>query len=172
MTEEKQYRRGELNILFVGFPAHHPAVTDQGWDPVKVDKGLKSQLEELVNAGYSTKTVWFGPERGIEPMLESLKERRWDGVVVGFGVRGGNTLEVTVHFENIINGLRVHAPHARIMFNYNPTSTLEAVQRAFPLSQEGDAKPATNFGEHIYCDEELCPTAPAGWLEASKPRQI
>lgn len=33
-------------------------------------------------------------------MLESLKERRWDGVVVGFGVRGGNTLRVTIHFES------------------------------------------------------------------------
>lgn len=34
----------------------------QGWDPAKVDKGLKSQLEELVAAGYNTVTVWNGPE--------------------------------------------------------------------------------------------------------------
>lgn len=98
-------------------------------------------------------------------MLESLEERKWDGVIVGFGVRGGSNLEVTIHFESkpsahvisgnscitlrsgstdIINGLRVHAPHTRIMFNYNPTSTLEAVQRAFPLL-EGSGHPATNY---------------------------
>lgn len=37
---------------------------------------------------------------------------------------------------DIINGLRVHAPHARVMFNYNPTSTLETVQRAFPIDEK------------------------------------
>lgn len=43
-----------------------------------------------------------------------------------------------------MNGLRIHAPHARIIFNYNPTSTLEAVPRAFPL-MSGDGRPAVNF---------------------------
>jgi hypothetical protein len=36
----------------------------------------------------------------MKPLLASLKERKWDGVIVGFGVRGGNTLEVTIHFES------------------------------------------------------------------------
>lgn len=40
-----------------------PAVIDQEWDPAQVDKGLKSQLLELAEAGYNIKEVWFGPEK-------------------------------------------------------------------------------------------------------------
>ena len=96
-------------------------------------------------------------------MNESIAERRWDGVIVGFGVRGGNTLEVTHHFESgeincnsfppadaplyragLVNSARVLAPEAVLMFNYNPTSTLESVQRGLPL---GDCSnhPGTNY---------------------------
>jgi hypothetical protein len=45
-----------------------PAVISQGWDPAKVDKGLKSQLVELVEAGYNAITVWNGPEVSITPL--------------------------------------------------------------------------------------------------------
>jgi hypothetical protein len=56
---------------------------------------------------------------------------------------------------DIINGLRVHAPHARVIFNYNPTSTLEAVQRAFPIDEKS-AGSAVNY---------VCIACPEGELE-------
>lgn len=56
-----------------------------------------------------------------------------------------------IRITDIINGLRVNAANARVMFNYNPTSTLEAVQRAFPLGSDG-GKPAINY---VRCQENI-----------------
>jgi hypothetical protein len=36
----------------------------------------------------------------MQPIIEALKARKWDGVIVGVGVRGGTTLDVTIHFES------------------------------------------------------------------------
>ena len=52
----------------------------------------------------------------------------------------------------MINILRTQATQATMMFNYNPTSTLEAVQRNFPLSEEERKKPGIDYGERILFD--------------------
>lgn len=45
-----------------GLPPYHPDVLAQGYDGDKVAAGLKAQLAELVNAGYNSKELFWGPE--------------------------------------------------------------------------------------------------------------
>ncbi|KAK9898897.1 hypothetical protein P389DRAFT_188279 [Cystobasidium minutum MCA 4210] len=153
----------KVNILFIGLPAYHPHVISQGYDPAVVDQGLKQQLQALVAAGYNTKEVWFGPEEVIDPLLESLRERKWDGIIIGFGIRGDPGLEATIHLEEIIAGLQAEAKKIKIMFNRSPITNIEAVTRNFGLTG-CENKPGINYGEHIYCAPEVCSTAPPGWL--------
>lgn len=44
---------GEVNVFYTGFPAYHPLVEAQGWDPVRVDVGLRNDTQNLINAGYN-----------------------------------------------------------------------------------------------------------------------
>jgi hypothetical protein len=145
-------------------------VVRQGFNATQVELGLQGQLLELVSLGYNTKEVFYGPEFGADPVLESLHERKWDGVIVGFGSRGDPTLAGTIHFEReysstlrprnpllttlhmmpvnstgTLNAIRETSPKTVFMFNYSPTSTVEAVQRAFPLSGCDDHRPGTNY---------------------------
>ena len=36
-----------------GFPPYHPLVSAQGWDPARVEIGLRNDTYELVKAGYN-----------------------------------------------------------------------------------------------------------------------
>jgi hypothetical protein len=44
---------GEVNIFYTGFPPHHPLVEAQGWDPIRVDIGLRNDTLNLISAGYN-----------------------------------------------------------------------------------------------------------------------
>jgi len=49
-----------------------------------------------------------------------------------------------LHFIEIINGLVKHAPKTKMMFNRNPVTNIEAVQRNFPLTG-CENKPGVNY---------------------------
>lgn len=147
----------KYNILFTGFPPYHPLVTAQHPGD-EAAAGLSEELKELVAAGYNTKELFFGPEEGMAPLERALKEKKWDGVVIGFGVRGAGALVPTIHFEKLVNTVK-RGTDAKVplMFNYNPWFTLEAVQRWLPL---GDcaARQGTNYGAEIVCAvPKVCP---------------
>ena len=63
-------------------------------------------------------------------------------------------LLTSLRSSDIINTVAKKAPNAKFMFNYNPTSSLEAVRRGFPV---GDCtnRPGANYGETIICS--VCP---------------
>ena len=44
---------GKVNVFYTGFPPDHPLVAAQGWDPVRVDTGLRNDTRNLINAGYN-----------------------------------------------------------------------------------------------------------------------
>jgi hypothetical protein len=62
-------------------------------------------------------------------MITSLEGKKWDGIVIGFGVRGNP--EMTVLFEEIVDAVRKHAPQAKLMFNSSPETSLDAIKRHF-----------------------------------------
>lgn len=85
------------------------------------------------DAGYDYTTSFYGPGSvGTNHVISELKRKHYDGVMIGFGVRGNPDL--TVWFEEIVNIVREHAPHAKFMFNADPQSSLEAAKRWFPIA--------------------------------------
>lgn len=60
-------------------------------------------------------------------LVAALTERPWDVVVVGGGIR--KTEQLLPLLEEIMNLIRIHAPHAAIAFNTNGGDSVEAAQR-------------------------------------------
>jgi len=56
-----------------------------------------------------------------------LKQKRWDCVMIGAGVR--TVPSNFMLFEKLINVVHEHAPQAKICFNTMPNDTAAAVKR-------------------------------------------
>jgi hypothetical protein len=56
-----------------------------------------------------------------------LKQKRFDCVLIGAGVRTNQTNFML--FEKLINVVHEHAPQAKLCFNQLPSDTAEAVKR-------------------------------------------
>jgi hypothetical protein len=56
-----------------------------------------------------------------------LEQKRFDCILIGAGVR--TNPRNFMLFENLINVVHEHAPHARLCFNTLPSDTAEAVKR-------------------------------------------
>lgn len=121
-------------VIAVGLPWDHPMVKGKFGDEIAnaVREGLKKMVVDMKDLGYDYKQFFLGPEQGMTPLIDELKGKNWDGVLVGFGVRGNPDL--TVFFEQIVNTAREHAPAAKLLFNSSPESTVDAVKRWFPTA--------------------------------------
>ena len=117
-------------VLMVGLPWNHHTITSR-FDANAIRVNLEQTEASMNDAGYDFKPCYIGPEQGMTPLIDELSLKRWDGVVIGFGVRGNSDL--TVFFEQIVNVVREHAPTAKLLFNSSPGSTLDAAKRWFPV---------------------------------------
>lgn len=75
----------------------------------------------------------IGPDDVLarDALVTQLREKKYDGVIIVFGVRGAPDL--TVFFEEVANTVKNTLPTAPLLFNSSPPSTLNAVKRNFPL---------------------------------------
>ena len=146
-------------ILLIGLPSEcvrrprgpadphgHKIVKESGIDPEMVAKGLAKIEGDLHGAGYSN--FVFMPLAPEEPdwrdRLSAELDNKVDGVCIGFGVRG--QAACTEFFEQLVQRAPVFtrvaeradivakSPSTKLCFNTSPPSTLQAVQRNFPLS--------------------------------------
>lgn len=63
----------------------------------------------------------------VEEVENQLKDRKWFGFMIGFGVRG--TPEFTPLFEAAVNASREVSPQTRLMFPTGPDKIYEAIVR-------------------------------------------
>ena len=94
----------------------------------RVMAGVTADQERLKAIGYDARNCLtdFG-ETAEAFVLAQLKERQFDCIMIGAGVRAIPTHFIL--FEKLINLVHEHAPNARICFNTKPTDTAEAVLR-------------------------------------------
>ena len=99
-----------------------------GMDAAKVQAGLKSSEEELTRLGYSVQMCLtdFG-ETAEEVVRSRLKQNRFDGILIGAGVRT-NPSNLLL-FEKLVNVVHEYAPQAKLCFNTLPSDTAAAVRR-------------------------------------------
>jgi hypothetical protein len=102
-----------------------------GHNPHETRKALETVDAVFKDTAYDFKAVYFGPEKGVAPLVDELNARHWDGVIIGFGVRGNKAL--TVWFESLVNTVIELSPKTKILFNSSPDSTLDAAKRNLPL---------------------------------------
>lgn len=119
----------------IGLPWDHPIVKAH-LNVALVRDALQKMEEAMVDAGYDYTQHLMAPEDGIGSLVTELNRKSYDGVVIGFGVRGSP--ELTVFFEEMVNTIQEHAPKAKFLFNTNtsPLTAVDAARRWFPVSTE------------------------------------
>ena len=98
---------------------------------------IKAQLEALPDqmraVGVDFRFFDVAPDEadGLARLHDALKEKSYDGVVIGNGVR--SNMPLTEWLEKIIDVIRQCAPNAKLMFNTTPATSVDAVRRWFPI---------------------------------------
>lgn len=120
------------NVMIVGID---PALVDftapglpPGMTAEKVLAGLRADEKHLNGLGYTVVMCYTDLGETAEAVVaKRLKEKRFDCVLIGGGVRlpPANFLL----FEKLINVVHEGAPQAKICFNTNPADSAKAVQR-------------------------------------------
>jgi hypothetical protein len=92
---------GEVDVIFTGLPPSHPLVLAQGFDPALVNQLLRADAAQIAAAGYNVRVALFGPEQPVSILSDRMKGIKWEGTGVGFGVRGSNRTDLTIHLESV-----------------------------------------------------------------------
>jgi hypothetical protein len=98
-----------------------------GLSPALVRAFIDSQLDRIRAAGYEVESCLVDLGETAEAVVTGqLRERTFDCVLIGAGLRTQEQLRL---FERLLNLVHALAPTARICFNTTPEDSLEAVQR-------------------------------------------
>jgi hypothetical protein len=125
MTDDKSVLVVGLDPELIDFskPGYAP-----GMNAAKVHAGLAASKDELTGLGYSAEMCLTDFGETAEAVLQSrLKERRFDCIMIGAGVRTNPSNFLL--FEKLVNVAHAHAPQAKLCFNTIPSDTAAAVQR-------------------------------------------
>ena len=127
MTAKKSVLVIGLQPTLIDFSAPDYAAFP-GLDAAKVLAALKADEDRLNSLGYDVQMCLsdFG-ETAETVVLDHLKRKRFDCVLIGAGVR--TIRKNFILFEKLINVVHAHAPQAKLCFNTKPNDTAEAVQR-------------------------------------------
>ncbi|KAI8176781.1 hypothetical protein K4K51_006147 [Colletotrichum sp. SAR 10_75] len=147
---------GKVNVFYTEFPPYHPMVPAQGWDPIRVDIGLRNDIQNMINAGYNVHFFWAGTETPVSVVGERLKQKGvdFDLVGIGWGVRGATIEPVVDRFENLIDMYKKSVPEVPIIFNYSPDSIVWSAAHRLPMREDCAAvgKPGKLLGYEGICD--------------------
>jgi hypothetical protein len=104
------------------------------WDPRPVAEAIEVGMARFAEHGVGAESCLFGLDGSddVEAVVTAaLRARPWECVVIGGGVRNDDQLQL---FEQVLNLVRRHAPHAAIAFNSTPSGTFEAAARWVDVS--------------------------------------
>jgi hypothetical protein len=125
MTDKKTVLVVGLDPTLIDFsgPGYAP-----GMNAEKVFAGIKSSEDELTSLGYGVQTCLTDFGETAEAVVKSqLKQRPWDCVLIGAGVRVNPSNFIL--FEKLVNVVHEHAPQAKMSFNQLPHDIGASVQR-------------------------------------------
>ncbi|WPH00733.1 Hypothetical protein R9X50_00356300 [Acrodontium crateriforme] len=92
---------------------------------------LDAGVEASNKAGYHVERTELNPAdpTSIAALSELLQSRKWDGFMIGYGLRG--VFANTPLFEQVVNLSREVAPETRLLFSNTPDEVLVTIERSF-----------------------------------------
>ncbi|KAI9667948.1 MAG: hypothetical protein M1821_000768 [Bathelium mastoideum] len=117
------------SVLITGLDSNSP-VAQRYPEHEALKKQLLESERKVHEAGYDAKFVYVRPDIGVGPLKQALKEKEWDTVMLGAGVRLNPSM--TEFWEEMVNAVHLGAPGKPLCFNSSPADILEAVQRICP----------------------------------------
>jgi hypothetical protein len=116
------------NVLAVGFDPH----TIPGFDPAPVAAGIEQASKTFAELGIAEDLFLIDfaelDGRAQVKLVEKLKVKKYDCVLIGGGVRKGpGLLEL---FQTVVNLVHWHQPEAAIAFNESPGDSPDWVLKA------------------------------------------
>ena len=98
---------------------------------------LQNSQKEILAAGYDYEMMIF-PSDDFFPKLDEIKDRlrakKWDGLVVGFGIRGNP--KNTEKLETLVTLAAELVPGVKFGFPRTPDDVIPCFQRNFEYSGE------------------------------------
>lgn len=93
-----------------------------------IENGTQNTLKQLENLGYKPQLFLIDTgSTDLRSLSVHLQSNQYHGILIGNGIRGIKSNFLL--FENVVNTVHQHAPLAKIIFNTNPSDTIESVQR-------------------------------------------
>lgn len=125
MTEPRVPGKAILGIGLTSGPGH---------DDESIRRSITEQRALALAAGFDVVACTFDPSSSraavADVIREKARERQWDGVMLGFGIRGDPAM--TELFEVAVNTcVQEMRPAPRFAFNVTPTTAVQAIVRSF-----------------------------------------
>ncbi|CAI6094175.1 hypothetical protein V2G26_004624 [Clonostachys chloroleuca] len=119
------------SVLGIGIPATSNIVP---WIARgRLQKILTAMEADMEASPYDWEMLYITPETSFDVCTAKLRERQWDVVMVGRGLRATDSL--VPFFERIVNAVHQELPRTKLAFNETIEQTREAVDRV--LSNQG-----------------------------------
>jgi hypothetical protein len=100
--------------------------------PPELLQRLHASEKQILDKGYDYEMVLIDAEdfpSALEKIKERLGSKRWDGVVVGFGIRGN--AKHTEIFETVVSTASEIVPGVRFGFPCSPEDVVPCFGRIF-----------------------------------------
>ena len=106
--------------------------------PAEARANIAAQIEAVpeqmrtIGVDYTFFGVTMEDSAGLDRLRDALEAKPFDGVVIGNGIRSNPPL--TPWLEQLIDVIHVTSPHTKLMFNTEPSTSVDAVRRWFPVA--------------------------------------
>lgn len=125
------------NILLAGlgkYAATDPSALSIFGTAETIHQQLAIQMSTLSAQGITCHSMDLNPQDPADSLgrvEEVLRSQHFDGIVIGFGLRGNK--DNTALFEKVVNlGIEVCGSGVRFGFSTSPTAVAETVERVIP----------------------------------------
>jgi len=124
-------------IAFIGLHANAPFSEDftkKYGTEQELQAKLDVEISRANKVGFDISLHHINPEDPTEDLTRlerALKRGDYHGIMIGAGVR--STSERTILFETLVNMCRQFASHIPLMFNSEPGTNCEALERTFGI---------------------------------------
>ncbi|EMC97182.1 hypothetical protein BAUCODRAFT_32921 [Baudoinia panamericana UAMH 10762] len=126
-------RKAILTATFGQYVKDDPAALARFGGEDKIKQMVAASVKQANDAGFDISNIALNPkdlQDSIERLAATLKDKQWDGFLIGFGIRGGK--EHTPLFEAAVNTAQEVAPRTRMLFGNAPDDLYNTLQRNFP----------------------------------------